>query len=92
MGADMIQQITCTVKIRRAPTRHDNNIDFRPIITRTSDILPLSVATADKEYDNEDNHILLMEQLHAFGVIPARYRHDVPIWNIQETNNEAWLL
>ena len=76
----MIQQITCTVKIRRAPTRHDNNIDFRPIITRTSDILPLSVATADKEYDNEDNHILLREQLHTFGVIPARYRHDISIW------------
>jgi hypothetical protein len=35
-------QIICTIKIRRAPTRHDT-IDFRPIITRTSDILPLSV-------------------------------------------------
>jgi hypothetical protein len=40
-GADVLQQIICTIKIRRAPTttKHDN-IDFRPIITRTSDILP----------------------------------------------------
>ena len=49
----MLQQIICTIKIRRAPTRHDN-IDFRPFITRTSNILPLSVVTADKGYDSED--------------------------------------
>ena len=66
------------LKIRRAPTRHDN-IDFRPIITRTSNILPLSVVTADKGYDSEDNHLLVREGLHAFSVIPARYEH-VPIW------------
>ena len=27
IGADVLQQIICTIKIRRAPTRHDNNID-----------------------------------------------------------------
>jgi hypothetical protein len=44
----------CTIKIRRAPpTRHDNIEDFRPIITRTSEILPLSVVvTADRGYDS----------------------------------------
>jgi hypothetical protein len=48
IGADVLQQIICTIKIRRAPTSHDN-IDFRPIITRISEILPLSVVvTADK--------------------------------------------
>ena len=83
IGADvLLQQIICTIKIRRAlPTRHDN-IDFRPIITtRTSEILPLSVVTADKGYDSsEDNHLLVREDLHAFSsVIPARYEH-VPIW------------
>jgi hypothetical protein len=78
IGADVLQQIICTIKIRRAPTRHDN-IDFRPIITRTSDILPLSVVTADKGYDSEDNHLLVRERLHAFSVIPTRYEH-VPIW------------
>jgi hypothetical protein len=61
-----------------APTRHDN-IDFRPIITRTSNILPLSVVTADKGYDSEDNHLLAREHLHAFIIIPARYEY-VPIW------------
>ena len=34
---------------------------------------------ADKGYDNEDNHQLVRETLHAFSVIPARYEH-VPIW------------
>jgi len=74
----VLKQIICTIKIRRAPTRHDN-IDFRPIITRTSNILPLSVVTADKGYGSEDNHLLVREDLHALSVILARYEH-VPIW------------
>ncbi|MGB8933779.1 MAG: hypothetical protein WCC17_01575, partial [Candidatus Nitrosopolaris sp.] len=41
LTADVLQQIICTIKIRCAPTRH-NTIDFRPIITKTSEILPLS--------------------------------------------------
>ena len=51
-----------TIKIRRAPTKHDN-IDFKSIITRTSEIKPLSVAVADKGYDSEENHILVGEDL-----------------------------
>jgi hypothetical protein len=43
IGADVLQQIICTIKIRRAPTRHDN-IDFRPIITRTSNIQLVQIA------------------------------------------------
>jgi Transposase DDE domain len=78
IGADVLQQIICTIKIRRAPTRHDN-IDFRPIITRISEFLPLSVVTADKGYNSEDNHLLVRESLLAFSVIPVRYEH-VPIW------------
>ncbi|MGA9845980.1 MAG: hypothetical protein WBP64_05530 [Nitrososphaeraceae archaeon] len=58
-------------------TRHDN-IDFKPILTRIAEILPLSVVTADKGYDSEDNHLLVREGLHAFSVIPPRYEH-VPI-------------
>jgi hypothetical protein len=38
----------------------------------------LSVVTADKAYDNEDNHVLVREVIHALSVIPARYEH-VPI-------------
>jgi hypothetical protein len=78
LGADVLKQIICTVKIRRNPARHDN-IDFRPLITKVSEILPLSVVTADKGYDSEDNHVLVREELHAFSVIPARYEY-VPIW------------
>ncbi len=75
IGADVLQQIICTTP----PTRHDS-IDFRQIITRTSDILPLSVVTGDKGYDSEeDNHLLVRERLHPFSIIPARYEH-VPIW------------
>ena len=32
IGADVLQQIICTIKKRRSPTRHDN-MDFRPIVT-----------------------------------------------------------
>ena len=78
IGADVLQQIICTIKIRRAPTRRDN-IDFKPIVTRTSDILPISVVTGDKGYDSEENHLLVREDLHAFSIIPARYEH-VPVW------------
>ena len=77
LAADVLQQIICTIKIRRAPTRHDN-IDFRPLITKISELVPLSVVTADKGYDSEDNHVLVRDVLHALSVIPARYEH-VPI-------------
>ena len=77
LAAEVLQQIICTIKIRRAPTRHDN-IDFGPLITKTSEILPLSVVIGDKAYDSEVNHILVRDILHALSVIPARYEH-VPI-------------
>ena len=82
IGADLLQQIIiCNIKIRRAPTRHDNNIDFKPLVKRISNIIPLSVVTADKAYDSEDNHLLVREQLGAFSVIPARHKERYPIWN-----------
>ena len=58
LAADVLQQIICTIKIRRAPTRHDS-IDFRPLITKISELVPLSVVTADKAYDSEKNHVLV---------------------------------
>jgi hypothetical protein len=77
----VLQQIICTIKIRRAPTRHDN-IDFGSLITKTSEILPLSVVIGDKAYDSEVNHILVRDVLHALSVIPARYEY-VSIRNTQ---------
>jgi hypothetical protein len=41
--------------------------------------LSVVVVAADRGYDSEDNHLLVREFLHAFSIIPARYRH-VPIW------------
>ena len=54
-------------------------IDFRPLIIKLSESVQLSVVTADKAYDSEDNHVLVRDVLHALSVIPARYEH-VPIW------------
>ena len=65
--------------MRRAPTRH-HNIDFKPVITKTSEILPLSVVVGDRGYDSEENHIRVREKLGSFSnVIPAR-NEDIPIW------------
>ncbi len=50
LAVDVLQQIICTIKIRRSLTRHDNT-------HRTSKILPLSVVAADKAYDSELNHL-----------------------------------
>jgi hypothetical protein len=80
IGADLLQQIICNIKIRRATTGHDNT-DFKPLVKRIANIIPLSVVvTADKAYDSEDNHLLVRAQLGAFSVIPARQK-DIPIWN-----------
>jgi hypothetical protein len=63
IGADVLKQIICTIKIRRAPTKHDN-IDFKSNITRTSEIKPLSVAVVPgKDYDSKENHVLVREDL-----------------------------
>ena len=51
-------------------------IDFRPLIIKLSESVQLSVVTADKAYDSEeDNHVLVRDVLHALSVIPARYEH-----------------
>jgi hypothetical protein len=78
-AADVLKQIICKVKVRRAPTTRHDNIDFKPIVTKISKIKPLSVVVADKAYDSEDNHGLEREKLNGFSVIPSRYEKDVPI-------------
>ncbi len=77
MGAELREQIACSLKIRRSP-RHDT-IDFRPIMIRASSIMPLSIVLADKGYDSEANHEFVREELDAVSIIPARYE-DVPVW------------
>ena len=79
IGAEVLQQIICTIKIRRGPAGHDN-VEFKPIITRTSNILPLSVVTADKGYDSENNHLLVRDGLLTFGGVA------------EEDNDELFIL
>ena len=38
IGVDVLKQIICNVKIRRAPTTRHDNIDFKPIVTKISKI------------------------------------------------------
>ncbi|AFU57039.1 putative transposase IS4 family protein [Candidatus Nitrososphaera gargensis Ga9.2] len=79
LGADVLKQVICTIKIRRAPARHDDNVDFKPLVERASDIMPLSLVVADKGYDSEENHVFVRERYHAYSIIPPRYQ-DVPVW------------
>jgi len=77
VSADVLFQLICTIKIRRAPTRHDTK-DFPSLLIKASEILPISVTVADKGYDSENNHILVREYIHALSIIPPRYQ-DVPL-------------
>ncbi len=79
IGADVLKQIICKVKVRRAPTTRHDNIDSKPIVTRISKIKPLSAVVADKGYDSEENHVLVREKLHGFSIMPPRYEK-VPVW------------
>ena len=85
----MLKQVICAIKIRRAPARHDN-IDFQPIITRTSEIKPLSIAVvADKVYDNEENHCTCEKrsesiQEHHFSKVQIRSNME-NTWQVQKT-------
>ena len=75
---DELQRVICNIRISGDPNRHEN-VDFRLIITKTSNVHPLSVGTAHKGYDSEDNHLLVREVLHALSIFPARFEQ-VPIW------------
>ena len=76
IGAELREQIECSLKIG-AP-KHDTT-DFKPIMERTSNIIPLSIAVANKGYDSETNHEFVREELDAVSIILARYE-DVPVW------------
>ena len=64
---------------KNSDIRDSDNRDFKPVLTKIAEILPLSVVTADKGYDSEANHLLVRKELHAFSIIPARYEH-LPVW------------
>jgi len=78
IGADVLAQIICYIKVRRGPTKHDN-VDFKPIVTKMSEIKKLSVVVADRGYDSEQNHVLVRQKLCGYSIIPAR-NVKVPVW------------
>ena len=98
LGADVLKQIIiCIIKIRRAPKRHDN-IDFQPLIIKITKTLPLSVVTADKGYDSEDNHMYQSEKCSirsgCYTTHPDTnvYQYGEHTVNIGQETNEARLL
>ena len=44
-----------------------------------SEIKKLSAVVADREYDSEQNHVLVRQKLCGYSVIPAR-NVEVPVW------------
>ncbi|NOJ29726.1 MAG: hypothetical protein DA328_06110 [Nitrososphaeraceae archaeon] len=47
-GADTLMQIICFINAQLGPTRHDS-INFKPIVTKMSEIKKLSEIVADKD-------------------------------------------
>lgn len=83
LGTDVLKQVICTIKIRRAPVRYDN-VDFKSLVDRASDIMPLSLVVADRGYDSEENHVFVRELHDAYSIISPRYQ-DVPVWRTHGT-------
>jgi hypothetical protein len=77
IGAELRHQIVTSVKVRRGPS--NDNVDFAPVVRKAHSVRPLMVGIGDKGYDDEDNHELLRDELHALSVIPARQDY-VPVW------------
>ena len=79
MGAELKEQVVCSLKTRRA-SKH-GAMDFRPIMERASSMVPLSIVVAGKGYDSEDgeaNHEFVRKEPDAVSIIIARYE-DVPV-------------
>jgi hypothetical protein len=77
IGAELRHQLVTSVKVRRGPS--NDNVDFAPVVRKAHSVRPLMVGIGDKGYDDEDDHELLRDELHALSVIPARQDY-VPVW------------
>ena len=62
-------------------------IDFQPLITKTSEILPLSVVIGDKGYYDEDNHTSKTRTLCVW-CISARCVHEQYEGHMGDTQNK----
>jgi hypothetical protein len=52
---------------------------LQAVVRKAHSIKPIKVGIGDKGYDDEKNHELLRDELHAMSIIPARHQ-DVPVW------------
>jgi hypothetical protein len=77
VGAELRRQLVASVSVRRGP--RNDTMDFSPVARKAHSIRPIGVGIGDKGYDDEDNHELLRDELHALSAIPARQDH-VPVW------------
>lgn len=79
---DLDKQIIISQKIRRSPA-HDNR-DFKPVVLKGKKILSeakkkIKSVDADKGYDAEENHRMVVEDLKAEDRIRLKNK-DKPIW------------
>ena len=77
IGAELRTQLVTSIKLRRGPS--NDNRDFEPVVRKAHSIKPIRIGIGDKGYDDEENHELLRNELHADSIIPARCE-DVPVW------------
>lgn len=79
---DLDKQIIVSQKIRRSPA-HDNR-DFKPVVLKGKKVLGkakkrIKSVDADKGYDAEENHRMVVEDLEAEDRIRLKNK-DKPIW------------
>lgn len=79
---DLDKQIIISQKIRRSPA-HDNR-DFKPVVRKGKKVLDkakkkIKSLDADKGYDAEENHRLVVEDLQAEDRIKLKNK-DKPVW------------
>ncbi len=79
---DLDKQLIITQKIRRAPA--NDNRDFKPVVQKGKEVFDeaekdVKSLDADKGYDSEENHRIVVEDLKAEDRIRMKYR-DKPIW------------
>lgn len=82
---DLDKQIIISQKIRRSPA--NDNRDFKPVIMKGKKVMEkakkrIKSVDADKGYDSEENHRIVVEDLLAEDRIRIKNK-DKPIWKTQ---------
>lgn len=73
IAVDTTQQAIIVAKDRRSDA-HDN-VDFKLLVKRSSDIVDLRHVVADKGYDSEENHRFVREDIGAKSIIPPKWEN-----------------